>query len=78
MDKNRTLISDESQFLPLEVELMDFKSQPGRREVSFLRSARDTWDRAETRFLNLTPQTALNLLAWLEMKRPELETLATK
>lgn len=55
---------------------MDFALMPERREVSLLRPAQGTWERAERRLLNLTPQTALNLLEWLEMKRPELETLA--
>lgn len=76
MEKDRTVISDASQLLPLDVELMDFKLMPGRREVSILRPAHGTWERTESRILNLTPQTALNLLAWLEMKRTELETLA--
>jgi hypothetical protein len=68
-EKNRTSIGV-SVFDRLDVELMDFKLMPGRRAVSLIHPAGAYNE--ESRIINLGPQVALNLLAWLEQERDTL------
>lgn len=72
-DAKTTSINNNS-FHPLEVEWMDFQFMPGRMEVSLFIPKSLFHDK--TRLINMSPQTALNLLAWLEHERPQLEELA--
>ncbi len=69
MERNKTAISDES-FHPLDVELMDFTHMPDKRAVSLMMR--------DVRIVNLSPRTALNLLAWLRGQEATLEELAKR
>jgi hypothetical protein len=55
-------------FRALDVELMHFKHMPGVREMSLFTKG--------VRILNMTPRISLNLLAWLQEHKDELEHLA--
>ena len=71
-DPRTTAISDDG-FRPLDVEWMDFQFMPGIMEVSLF--APSSLYQSKSRLINMSPQTALNLLAWLERERPQLEEL---
>lgn len=87
MDKKTTWISDEA-FHPLEVEWNVYKHHPRAEDGTFpeVEVQRVTLVHPSSSFLSdevrrvrlidLSPETALNLLAWLEEERPTLEKLA--
>ncbi len=64
-----------NMFHPLEVELMNFRYMPNKYAVSLIHPGR-TETHSCTRLVNMSPQTALNLLAWLEQEREPLQHLA--
>jgi hypothetical protein len=62
-------------FHPLEVELMNFRYMSNKYVVSLIHPG-NAATHSSTRLVNLSPQTALNLLAWLEQERETLQHLA--
>lgn len=72
-EKKAISISNEL-FHPLEVELMDFKYMPDKHAVSLIHPG-GTGRLGRARLVNMSPQTALNLLAWLKQEEPELRKL---
>lgn len=85
MEKKTTFLSTD-RFKPLEVEWIDLNEKPGMgtfrimpdgsskrlngKQVSLVHPGGAYVHRS--RILNLDPQTALNLLAWLEQERETL------
>lgn len=74
MDTKNTAIS-ENRFHPLEIEYLHYQYMPRKCHVSLVHPG-GTGQLGRTRLVNLAPQTALNLLAWLEKERETLEQLA--
>ena len=68
-------ISD-NPFHPLEVTLMSFQYMPEKRAVSLILP--EARSHTQVRLVNMTPQTALNLLAWLESAKETLEGLVSQ
>lgn len=83
---SKTASISADKFSPLEVEWIDYNEKPGMgrfrimpdgsskrlngKHVSLVHPGKH-----RARILNLDPQTALNLLAWLEQEREMLERL---
>ena len=59
---------------PLEVALMSFQHMPEKRAVSLILP--EVRSHTKVRLVNMPPQTALNLLTWLESAKETLEVLA--
>ncbi len=73
-EKHTTQISDDL-FRPLEIEHMSFVMMPKKRAVSLVLPRRADSGMQPLRLVNMSPQTALNLLAWLEIERETLTNL---
>ena len=73
IQKRTTSISDE-RFDPLEIEHLAYQYMKGKRAVSLVYPGNAWIGRA--RIINMSPRTALNLLAWLEQEKDTLEQLA--
>lgn len=70
---NRTRISDRPS-MPLEVELMSFAYMPNKREVSFIHPKGVYND--QSRIINISAQTAINLHRWLTENMENLLEIA--
>src|SRR6266487_3718712 len=85
IDQKTTSLSSEP-WRPLEVEYLEHKHsykivdggsvRIPRTSISFVSPASHHFTR--TRIANISPQTALNLLVWLEQERATLEKLAAE
>jgi len=60
---------------PLEVALTRFQHMPDKQAVSLLLP--EARSQTRVRLVNMSPQTALNLLAWLEDAKETLERLVS-
>jgi hypothetical protein len=73
-EKHTTQISDDG-FHPLVVEHMSFLLMPRERAVSLILPRKRGSGQPPLRLVNMSPRTALNLLAWLEQERDTLTHL---
>ena len=75
-EKHTTQISDDA-FHPLVVEHMSFLLMPKERAVSLILPRKGS-GQPPLRLVNMSPRTALKLLAWLEQERDTLTHLLEK
>ena len=73
MEPKTTQIGDEPG-QPLVIEWMDYHYMPNKHAISLVYPGNKF--RLRSRILNLSPQTALNVLAWLEEEYVTLVQLA--
>jgi hypothetical protein len=70
-----TTVIGHEKFHDLHVEWMTYRYHPHQHRVSLLSPGTKAFGMQMSRLVNMSPQTALNLLAWLEQERAVLEAL---